>query len=41
MQILSSPNYDFVRWRWHAIALSLLVILAGAATIWTLSLIHI
>jgi preprotein translocase subunit SecF len=24
-----------VRWRWHAIALSLLVILAGAATIWT------
>jgi preprotein translocase subunit SecF len=35
MQIFSSPNYDFVRWRWHAIALSLLVILAGAATIWT------
>jgi preprotein translocase subunit SecF len=35
MQILSSTNYDFVRWRWHAIALSLLVILAGAATIWT------
>jgi preprotein translocase subunit SecF len=35
MQILHSPNYDFVRWRWHAIALSLLVILAGAATIWT------
>jgi len=35
MQILSSTNYDFVRWRWHAIALSLLVILGGAATIWT------
>ena len=35
MQILSSTNYDFVRWRWHAIAVSLLVILAGAATIWT------
>ena len=35
MQILSSTNFDFVRWRWHAIALSLAVILAGAATIWT------
>ena len=35
MQIFKSANYDFVKWRWHAIALSLLVILAGAATIWT------
>ncbi len=35
MQLFESTNYDFVRWRWHAIALSLLVILAGAATIWT------
>jgi preprotein translocase subunit SecF len=35
MQILNSTNYDFVRWRWHAIALSLLIILAGAATIMT------
>ena len=35
MQIFSSTNFDFVRWRWHAIALSLLIILAGAATIWT------
>jgi preprotein translocase subunit SecF len=35
MQILPTTNFDFVRWRWHAIALSLLVILAGAATIWT------
>ena len=35
MQILNSTNFDFVRWRWHAIALSLIVILAGAATIWT------
>ena len=32
---LQSTNYDFVRWRWHAIALSVLVILAGAATIWS------
>jgi preprotein translocase subunit SecF len=35
MQILNSTNFDFVRWRWHAIGLSLIVILAGAATIWT------
>jgi preprotein translocase subunit SecF len=35
MQIFKSANYDFVRWRWRALAVSLLVILAGAATIWT------
>jgi preprotein translocase subunit SecF len=35
MQIFKSANYDFVRWRWHAIALSLLVILAGAVMVWT------
>ena len=35
MQIFKSANYDFVKWRWHALALSLVVILAGAATIWT------
>ena len=29
MQILKNPNFDFVRWRWHAIALSTLVIAAG------------
>ena len=34
MQIFNNPNYDFVRWRWHAIALSLAVILAGAFYIW-------
>ena len=34
MQIFTNPNYDFVRWRWHAIALSLLVILAGVAVMW-------
>jgi len=31
MQIFTNPNYNFVRWRWHALALSLTVILAGAA----------
>jgi preprotein translocase subunit SecF len=29
MQIFTNPNFDFIRWRWHAIALSLVVILAG------------
>jgi preprotein translocase subunit SecF len=33
MQIFKNPNFDFVRWRWHALALSLVVILAGAAVI--------
>jgi preprotein translocase subunit SecF len=34
MQFFKNPNYDFVRWRWHAIALSLIVILAGAFHMW-------
>ncbi|MGH9307996.1 MAG: protein translocase subunit SecF [Vicinamibacterales bacterium] len=34
MQFFSNTNYDFVRWRWHAIILSLVVILTGAAVIW-------
>jgi preprotein translocase subunit SecF len=29
MQIFKSPNFNFVRWRWHAIALSLVVIIFG------------
>jgi len=33
MQILSKTNYNFIRWRWHALALSLLIIAAGIATI--------
>src|SRR4029453_3044039 len=35
MQIFHNPNYNFIRWRWHAIALSLAVIIAGAAVIGT------
>ncbi len=35
MHIFKNPNYDFVRWKWHAIALSWLVILVGAVVIWT------
>lgn len=33
MQIFKNPNFNFVRWRWHALALSLVVILAGFAVI--------
>ena len=35
MDFLKNPNFDFVRWRWHAIALSLIVILAGFGVIMT------
>src|SRR5215210_2593239 len=35
MQIFKTPNFDFLRWRWHAIALSWLIILAGIAVIKT------
>jgi len=33
MQIFTNANYNFTRWRWHAIALSLVVIAAGVAMI--------
>ena len=29
MAIFANPKYDFIRWRWHAIGLSLVVILVG------------
>jgi preprotein translocase subunit SecF len=29
MRILANKNFNFIRWRWHAIALSVLVIAAG------------
>jgi preprotein translocase subunit SecF len=35
MRIFENPNFNFIRWRWHAIALSLVVILAGVAMIVT------
>ena len=31
MDIFHNTNYDFIKWRWHAITLSLVVVLAGAA----------
>jgi preprotein translocase subunit SecF len=33
MRFLSNPNFNFLKWRWHAIALSAIVILAGVATV--------
>jgi preprotein translocase subunit SecF len=35
MHIFKNANYDFLRWRWHAVALSWVVILAGLAVIFT------
>jgi preprotein translocase subunit SecF len=31
MDFLTNSNFNFIKWRWHAIALSVAVILAGAA----------
>ena len=33
MHIFKHTNYDFLRWRWHAIALSWVIIIAGVVTI--------
>jgi preprotein translocase subunit SecF len=35
MQIFTNANYNFIRWRWHAIIFSALVVIAGAAVIVT------
>ena len=35
MHIFKHANFDFLRWRWQAIALSWVIILAGVFTIWT------
>jgi preprotein translocase subunit SecF len=34
MQIFANPNYNFIRWRWHAIILSAAVIGSGLFTIY-------
>jgi preprotein translocase subunit SecF len=33
MQIFSNTHYDFIKWRWHALVLSALVILAGVGLV--------
>ena len=35
MHIFKNTNYDFLRWRWHAVILSWVIILAGAGIILT------
>jgi preprotein translocase subunit SecF len=35
MQILRNPNYDFLKWRWHALILSTIVVVGGLALILT------
>jgi preprotein translocase subunit SecF len=35
MHIFKNTNYDFLRWRWQAIAVSWVIILAGVFTVWT------
>jgi preprotein translocase subunit SecF len=34
MKIFHNPNFNFVRWRYHALALSWIIIAAGLVTIW-------
>jgi preprotein translocase subunit SecF len=34
MHIFKDTNYDFLRWRWHAIAVSWIIILTGLFAIW-------
>ena len=33
MDFIKNPNFNFIRWRWHALAMSAAIILAGAAKI--------
>jgi preprotein translocase subunit SecF len=35
MKLFESTNIDFVKWRWHAIALSLIIIIAGGVVMLT------
>lgn len=35
MHIFKNTNFDFLRWRWYAIALSAAIIIAGVVVIWT------
>lgn len=33
MQIFKNPNFDFIKWKWHAFVLSMLVIVVGLAPV--------
>jgi len=34
MRIFANPNYNFIKWRWHALILSLAIIWTGVASMW-------
>ena len=34
MRIFANPNYNFIKWRWHALIFSIVVIWIGVATIY-------
>jgi preprotein translocase subunit SecF len=34
MQIFHNPNYNFIKYRWHALVLSWVLIIAGLVTVW-------
>ena len=38
MQIFHNPNYNFIRWRWHALALSTAIIVAGGVLLSTVGM---
>jgi len=38
MEIFKNPNFNFVRWRWHALFMSWAIIVAGVITIATVGL---
>src|SRR5215813_14017208 len=35
MHIFKDTHFDFLRWRWHAIILSWVIIIAGLVTVWS------
>jgi preprotein translocase subunit SecF len=34
MRIFANPNYNFIKWRWHALIASVAIIWAGVASMW-------
>ncbi len=34
MRIFANANYNFIKWRWHALIVSVVLIWAGVATIY-------
>src|SRR5262245_53878098 len=34
MRIFANPNYNFIKWRWHALIISIVIIWAGVGSIY-------